>query len=962
MDPVPHPTASLVFGRFLVSPHRRELLADGQPVRLGGRAFDVLMVLIEARGGIVSKDTLMRRIWPDRAVEENALQVQISALRAAFARERELIRTVTGRGYQFTGEIHAPAVKLQKRASPPNVAVETRSATAPTNVPEPISPLIGRDDELREILMLAASHRAVTLTGSGGIGKTRLALAVAHRLLPRFADGVWLAELAPLSDPRLVAATVATAARLNLGAGDATPEFVARSLTGKRLLLVLDNCEHVIGAAAVMAEELMRANPAAQVIATSREPLKMEGERIFPLSPLAVPAEDAEAGDDVQSYGAVRLFAQRAREADSRFVSGRAVAVIAAICRRLDGIPLAIELAAARAAALGVEELADRLDERFQLLTAGRRTALARHRTLRAALDWSFELLPEPERVILRRLGVFAGAFRLDTASAVIAGPDLTPSDIVEGIANLVARSLVTSDLRGDAARFSLLETMRAYALERLAEVGEREALARRHAEYVRQVFERAEVDWDTRPTDECLAEYGQYIDDVRMALDWAFSPGGDTATGVAITVGSVQLWLRLSMMAECRRHVERALASISGQGSRGEMQLQAALGLSLNYTTGRRQGKEAALTRALEIAESLGDTEYQLLALRGLWAYRVDTGAYRTALALAEQFAELAATRAGPVWLAIGDRMAAIALYVLGDLSNARRRLEHHLARPFPPLGHSRIVRFLMDPRVAIRTHLARILWGQGFPDLATQTARLAVEDAEQKGHTIALCHALAQAACPVALSTGDLPAAERFAAILLGHAGKLRLAGWIARGHCLNATALILRGNFADGLPLLRTALGELREEGVAPGYTGFLAVFARGLGRSGRLMEGLAAIEQALALSHQREEHWNLPELLRTKGELLLLEAAGGAALSAEHCFREALDRAGRDGALSWELRVAISLGRLWRDQGRATEAHDLVASVHGRFTEGFATADLKAARALLEDLRSGRPHCR
>ena len=708
-----------------------------------------------------------------------------------------------------------------------------------------------------------------------------------------------------------------------------------------------------------MAEAVLRAGSRVRIIATSREPLRARESGSIPCRRFRCRRRWRRLATTSLRYGCHPAFLGSG-EARSRVCAGPR----AASGDRGD-LPAARRHSAGDRTGGGTRcgarppDVAARLDDRFQLLRGGRRTALPRHQTLRATLDWSYELLAEPERILLRRLGIFPGFFDLEAARAVAADADLAPVSIVVGLSDLVAKSMIAAQLDTATTRYRLLETTRAYALEKADEHGEREQLARRHAEHFRQLFERAEADLETQPTAERLADYGRYIDDLRAALDWSFSPYGEPAIGVAITVASLQLWLQLSMMAECRRHVERALASISEQGSRGEMQLQAALGLSLNYTTGRTPGKEAALTRALAIAESLGDTEYRLLALRGLWAYRVDTGAYRMALELAEQFTELAATRGEPAYLAIGDRMAAIALYVLGDLTHARRRLERHLARPFPPLRHSRIVRFLMDPGVAIRTHLARILWAQGFPDQATETARLAVEDAEQKGHTISLCHALAQAACPVALYTGDLPAAERFAAILLGHAEKLRLAGWIARGHCLEATILILRGNVVDGLPLLRNALGELREDGPTPGYTPFLAVWARGLGQSGRLTEGLAAIEQALTLSEQYEERWNLPELLRIKGELLLLEDAAGAAISAENCFRQALNWADRDGALSWELRAATSLGRLWRNLGRGTEAHDLVASVYNRFTEGFDTADLKAARALPRFLQSAEP---
>ena len=275
MDTASEPTASVAFGRFRVLPHRRELLADGRPIKLGGRAFDVLMALIEARGAVVGKDALLARVWPGRIVEENSLQAQISALRAAFGAERELIRTVPGRGYQFTGEIRILPANPDERAGAG--AAEPKSALPPTNVPEPISELIGRDDELREILSLAAAHRLVTLTGPGGIGKTRLGSEVAHRLLPNFVDGVWAIELAPLSDPELVPVAVATALGLELISGTASPLSVASALRSQQLMLVLDSCEHVVDAAAWMAESLSQANPAARVIATSREPLRAEG-------------------------------------------------------------------------------------------------------------------------------------------------------------------------------------------------------------------------------------------------------------------------------------------------------------------------------------------------------------------------------------------------------------------------------------------------------------------------------------------------------------------------------------------------------------------------------------------------------------------------------------------------------------------------------------------------------------
>src|SRR6195256_4257841 len=295
--------AAIEFGRFRVLPRRREFLIEGRPVELGGRAFDVLMALIEASGAVVSKDALMHRVWPDRIVEENNLQAQISALRRALGADRDLIRTVAGRGYHFPGEIGTVSINPDGQPGATAAIPISASVPIPTNLPEPVSELIGRAAELDEILDLSTSHRLVTLTGAGGIGKTRLGFEAARHLLPRFGDGVWAIELAPLSDPELVPVTIATALGLELASGTASPLSVATALRSKQLMLVLDNCEHVIDAAARMAEALLHANPAARVIATSREPLRVEGEWVYPVPPLAVPAQRAPAPGERQPDG-----------------------------------------------------------------------------------------------------------------------------------------------------------------------------------------------------------------------------------------------------------------------------------------------------------------------------------------------------------------------------------------------------------------------------------------------------------------------------------------------------------------------------------------------------------------------------------------------------------------------------------------------------------------------------------
>ena len=925
-------------------------------MELGGRAFDVLMALIEASGAVVNKDILLNRVWPDRIVEENSLQAQISVLRRAFGGDRELIRTVAGRGYQFTGEIRAVSARPDAPPAAATVVPISASTESPTNLPAPVSELIGRDAELDAILDIIASHRLVTLTGAGGIGKTRLGYEAARRLLPRFADGIWAVELAPLSDPELVPVTVATALGLELASGTASPSSVANALRSQRLVLVLDNCEHVVDAAAQMAEAMLRVTPAARVIATSREPLRAEGEWVYPVAPLAVPAEDNPDSEPPLRYGAVQLFVERARAAMLSFSpDARGAAAIAGICRHLDGIPLAIELAAARVPALGIDGVAARLDNRFRLLAGGHRTAMPRHQTLRATLDWSYELLTASECAVLRRLAVFVGGFTLQAASAVVADGDIAASDVVECIANLVLKSLITAESGAATVRYRLLETTRAYALEKLIESGEFDATARRHAGRYLHVFEHAKAEAETRPTDEWLADYGPRIDNVRAALDWALSPSGDASIGVALTAAAVPLWMQLSLMEECLGRVERALAriaTVTNKDDRHEMQLHAALAASLMYSRGAVSEIGAAGTKAFDIAERLGDAEYQLRALFGLWSFHINGGQHRVALTLGQRFRVLAARRSDPNDRLIGERMIGTSQYYLGDLLSARRHIGRVLVHDVPPALKSQIVRFEVDQWAAARAYLARILWLQGLPDQAMRTAESSIADARTTNHAMSLGLALALAACPIALLMGDLAAAEHHLEMLLDHSTRHALARWRAFGRAYQGVLAVQRGDLGVGLQLLRASFAEPGAAGSVPRHFTFL--IAEGLGQAGQTAEGLATIEEAIVRSERSEERWAAAELLRIKGELLLLQGAPGATATAEHHFRQALDCARRQGALSWELRAATSLARMLRNQNGFADATAVLQPVYSRFTEGFASADLKAAKALLDDL--------
>jgi predicted ATPase/DNA-binding winged helix-turn-helix (wHTH) protein len=458
----------LGFGRFRIFPREGRLLAGDEPVPLGSRAFDLLLALAEANGTIVRKDVLISRVWQKQFVSENNLQAQVTALRKALGPDRDLIRTISGRGYQFTGRAFPLSVAASLDLPRPGAAVEW-PVQAPSSLPKPNSELIGREADLADILGLFSAHRLVTLTGIGGVGKTRLACEAAARLSPEFPDGLLFVDLSPVTDPDLVPGAVASAAGIDIAAGEMSVEQVAAAIGAKKLMLVLDTCEHVIDAAAAMAATALRHGAGVRILATSREPLQVEGEWVYRLRPLLVPVVDEP--DLVFDRPASALFVARLRATSADVPTDHnGAAAIAAICRRLDGLPLAIEMAATRAATLGVHTVAGCLDDRLHLLTCGRRTALPRHQSLRAMLDWSWALLTPLERKVLRRLSAFGGVFGLQAAEAAARSEGIGAGDATDGLASLVSKSLVSAELERGAGCYRLLETTRAYAFEKLAD------------------------------------------------------------------------------------------------------------------------------------------------------------------------------------------------------------------------------------------------------------------------------------------------------------------------------------------------------------------------------------------------------------------------------------------------------------------------------------------------------------
>ncbi len=773
--------------------------------------------------------------------------------------------------------------------------------------------MIGRANVIEKLVGQAPSQRLTTIIGPGGIGKTTLALAVAEELLFDFPQGVWLVELASIADPSFVPTALASLFRV-----DASPDALVNALRDKKALILFDDCEHVIDAAASLAAALLAKTRGLHIIATSREPLRVVGERVHRLAALpSPPALTALDATDALKFSAVELFTRCAAAAASDFeLSDEDALFTADICRKLDGFPLALELAAARIGTLGVRGLARQLEHGL-LLNMPRRATHPHHRTLAATLEWSYRLLVAEEQALYRRVAIFAGSFTAEAVRAIAASPDVAPSAVIETLSNLVAKSLVVVDSDGDPVWFRLLETTRAYAREKLVESGESRKLARRHAEYYRMLLEHPEPNLDARPFTHWLAGNRRNLDSVRVALDWAFSPNGDPLIGVSLTAAAVPLWMQSSLVEESRRRIEQSFGAIAGGvevDARREMNFHIALGASLIYSGSGGADVTAVWNKVLEISESLEDYKYQMLSLWGLWAVHVNGVQYDTALTLAYRFFRLAAARPDPNDRRVGERMIAISCHFLGDQPRARR----HIERAFPDFdapdrGHQ-IVPLKLDPRVTARVHLARILWLQGFPDRAMRAAEQSIEDARMAQHAISFNYALHRGVCPVALWIGDLSTAGHYAEMLLEHAKRHALGRWQLYGRAYEGAVAIKRGDIATGLRLLRACFKEFGETGLAaPRFMRFAASdMAEALALAGQIADGLVAIDDAIGRAKRTRELWEFPELMRVRGELFLLRGTSRDAAAGEDCFRQALDVARRQGALSWELRAATSLG--------------------------------------------------
>jgi predicted ATPase len=880
-------------------------------------------------------------------VEEANLRFQMSALRKALGDGRggaRYISNIAGRGYCFV----APVTRSTAARTVPVNGIATTERVQ--KLPPRLARMVGRDDTVRALADQLQMRRFVSIVGPGGVGKTTVAISVAHALIDGFQDAAFFIDLAALTDAMLVPTAVASALGLIVQTQDPIVGLLA-FIGDRKILLVLDSCEHVIGVAAALAERVVSEAPQAHILATSSEALRVEGEHVHLLHSLDCPPEDAGlTAMEALRYPAAQLFMERAAASGyDAELSDTDAPIAARICRRLDGIALAIELAASRVGSLGIRGTAELLDNRFSLLWHGRRTALPRHETLNAMLDWSYSLLSEREKVVLCGLSVFVGNFTLQAAGSVAAETETNEAEIIDAVASLVAKSLISTTVINGSAYYRLLDATRAYAIAKLAERGEADRIARRHAIFFAKFLEHDEI-IQSLFGEHDLSGYASHIGNVRAALGWALSERGEPPTGIELATWAAPLFFGLSLFEECRGWCERALAALddASRGTRQEMILQEALALSSMLTRGHTDQVRAAIGRGLALAEVCQDRVRQLRLLFGLSIFFTRLGDIRGALAVAEQGSVIAQTAkypAGAVW---AECWVGNAHHFLGHQAAAQLHCERGLALAVE-LGTFNFFGF--DQRIRALVVLCRILWLRGFSDQALRIAQKIIDEAASRDHPVLICTTLFYAS-KLLLWTGDLLRAGDLIEQLIAYAGRYSLAPYRALGIALKGELAIARDEPEAGLDLLRSALETLHAQQYNLLIPGFIGASAEGLRKTGRFEEALFTINGAIARATNSGVELDLSELLRIKSQIL---AAQHDRESAMNCLTEALTVAREQSALAWELRSAMALARLLAEDGQREQARDALALVYDSFTEGFETADLKLARALLEDLR-------
>jgi predicted ATPase/DNA-binding winged helix-turn-helix (wHTH) protein len=934
----------LRFGPFELNVAERALKKANQVIPLGGRAYDILIALLENAGEVVAKAELIAKAWPDVTVEEGSLRVHLSALRKALGDGQfgdKYIANMQGHGYSFI----APVTRFAADRDEGNAAGGT------SKLPPALRRMVGRDDVVLEIQgLLQTEQRLITILGAGGIGKTTVALSVGHGASADFAGAAFFVDLSTVGDREHLIGAIAAAVGLDSQLAD-PKRALLNFLRPRRMLIILDSCEHLIEQTAEIADHIFQNAPGIYLLATSREALHVPGERVLRLCPLDCPPEQPGlTASEVLAYPAARLFAEcvSVRRGDFSLRDDEAP-MVAEICRKLDGIALAIELAAGRAAIFGVGNTVARLGSRLDLLKFGRRTANPRHQTLIATLDWSYDHLSEVERVVLRRVAIFVGHFTPEAALAVAEEAGIYKPEISGALANLVNKSLigVWTSPRGPCYR--LLDTTRAYALEKLAACGEQDSIAERHAGFAIQILESNSANlFDLEFTEAAAIAARDDLGNIRAALEWSFGPNGNGLKAIRLAAAASQLLLAMSLLLECRTWMEKAIDRITPDcDPRHQMKIQAALALSLMYTAGNSERVREAFHTALDFAQRHEDTRLHLSLLSGMSMYLhglVDpAGTYELALR-----GVAAAKKTGsPDDAAIADAMLGAAYCLRFDQGRAQLHLKRSLRGSLRRFNASQ---YLFDLRSSSLSVLTNSFFFSGNLDQAADCARINIEEAARSGHPVGLCRALTNS-MRLFFWVDDLEQVERGLATLEHTAERHSLAPARAVALGFRGRYLVRIGRMADGIQHLRESSEKLAVHRYDVVTSDLVAELTVSLAKQNARTEALSLIDRSIAAVIEADRPLRLPAFYLAKGSAL---ASGDApeTLLAEELFAKAMMQARQESVPPFELRAGLELARIWTERGEVQKAHDLIGPIYNRFSEGLATPDLILAKRMLE----------
>jgi predicted ATPase/DNA-binding winged helix-turn-helix (wHTH) protein len=927
----------LWFADFRLLPAQRRLEREGAPVRIGGRAFDLLTILASRPGEVIDKAELLNRLWHGRIAEESSLRFHIAALRKTLG-DKDLIANIAGRGYSFVAPVSRRRVEA-KRASGHKV----------TFLPALPRRLVGRDEILGGLPLQLRERRFVTIVGPGGIGKTSIALAAGHQFGAAFNGDVCFFDVANESDSRSLVDGLALALGISVEAATAA-QGLAPLLRDRRLLLILDGCEAAIDAAATLAEELVQQVSGLHVLATSREALRVQGEYICRLPPLPYPNGDAALSvSELLGFPSVQLFVERAVASDQSFeVTSDNAALVGAICRKLDGLALAIEIAAGRVEAYGVAEIERQLESQFALRWPGRRTAVSRHQTLSATLDWSYALLSPAERAALRRLAVFPGNFTLEMAASTIQDAEVSAGDAHELVTSLVVKSLVQPNLVARYGTYHLLDTTRSYASEKLAESGESLRLAERHARLVLQLLE---VGPEAASADQSGLARGDLLANLRAALKFTLTASADHELAAALAWAARPIWTQNGLLTECIRWTELALKVIDPTvlGLRRQLDMQLALAGCMTGTQGLSPALFESWSKTLLTVDTPEDMPGELTRFFVVWGHTIRLPDYPEALSLSLQADRVARQLGAPGALAMVDWMVGVSHHHIGMFAASRERLERSMAGDVPEARHAMLARTGYQWRHSNMGVLSNVLWAQGLPDRALQLSTDGLSEARSSSLPLLIIDALSWHTLTVYLR-GDNPAeVDTLSHEIAALAGAHGIEGYVGFGLALGGLNRMAQGDLSaadavsEGLRLLARAI-----YGVFHPY--FKTECARFQAQAGAgVWEGQL---EMLLRPEENPEHWAAAEVRRNLGEILLHH---GRPAEAKSLFTAAIEQARRQGSLAWELRATISLLRS-EPEGRERErARHMLRALRGQFSGGEGTADLRIADRLIAEVR-------